>query len=153
MQSKQLHIVYKQIIPNVYFDFNDLVYNLELQSTLSEIKETFLLKIKKSGVPKINEIREELIKASKKRLSSCVVFSSLCSHKASTPFHTDKEAVLILNTYGCVCYNLYYQGYTQNIILEKGDAIYIPSMLGHSALPLTPRISLSYECEGENYLD
>ena len=139
--------IYRKILPDIKFDFNDVVYAFELHPLSIEIKQNFLLKIKESGAPKINEIREKLMVSSKRKLLGCDVYSSLCSFNASTPFHKDQEAVLILNTEGSICYNLYYEEHTQNTILEKGDAIYIPSMLGHSAIPISPRISLSYECE------
>lgn len=142
------HIVYKKLLPNIRFDFNELVWNFELDPLSTKVvRESFLLKVTHSSLLKIDQIREELMKNTNHRLTNCDIYSSLSSQNAGTPFHRDREPVIILNTFGRICYNIYNFDNTENVILEEGDAIYIPSFLGHAAIPLSPRISLSYECE------
>lgn len=141
------HIFYKQIISNVDFDFNSLVWQFEVEALKTRVvRESFLIKTEQSEFAMIDEIKNSLMKACEHKLTNCDVYCSLMSYIAGTPFHKDREPVLILNTFGTMCYNIYYEHGLEKVVLEKGDAIYIPSMLGHVAIPLSPRISLSFEC-------
>jgi|TARA_A100001015_G_C14740044_1_gene613300 hypothetical protein len=65
--------------------------------------------------------------------------------KGLTPNHTDAEAVLLINTYGNIIYNIYSHdlGKFSSYPLQPGDLLIIPKNIEHAAIPLCPRIVIS----------
>lgn len=58
--------------------------------------------------------------------------------------HLDVEGVFLLCTFGKVVYNIYGAvDYFDSILMEKGDLLYIPRNISHSAIPLCPRVVVS----------
>lgn len=137
-------IIFKKL-HDFRMDFNSLVALVDMASEIVFIKN-LRIHIDNFNTVAINKVREELSEKTKYKLFDCDIFSSLSTYTGGTPYHVDEESVLILNIFGKVCYNMYREN-IQSFLLEEGDAIYIPNGLPHSAIPLTPRISLSFRAE------
>lgn len=104
------------------------------------------VKIKPVNTVQIEDLRSQIKSSLKYNLLDCDIYASLSAFHAGTNQHVDQESVFILNCCGKVCYNIYEEE-IHSYIIEEQDAIFIPSGVVHSAVPLTPRISLSFRVE------
>lgn len=127
---------------NFKLDFNSLSKIIDIFPENISIKG-LRVKIKPVNTSEIEELRLQIKDSLNYTLYDCDIYASLSSLYGGTNYHIDEESVFILNCYGKVCYNIYKEE-THSHILEEGDAILIPGGIAHSAIPLTPRISLSF---------
>lgn len=134
-------IIFKKL-HDFRMDFNSLVALVDMSPEIVFI-DNLRLKIDDINTQIIDKVRKELCEKTGYKLFDCDIYSSLSSYRGGTPYHIDQESVLILNVFGKICYNMYKEN-IQSFLLEEGDAIYIPSGLPHSGVPLTPRISFSF---------
>ena len=136
--------VYKKV-SDFKIDFNILSKLIDIFPDNTSTKN-LRIRIKPVNTIQIEELRSQIKSSLDYTLFDCDIYASLSAFYAGTNQHIDTESVLILNCYGKVCYNIYGEE-IQSCILEEGDAILIPSGVAHSAIPLTPRISLSFRVE------
>lgn len=137
-------IVFKKL-HDFRMDFNSFISLVDMVPQIVSIN-SLRLKIDEIDTQPIDNLRKELSKKTNYKLFDCDIYASLSTYNGGTPYHIDQESVLILNVLGNVCYNIYKER-VENYILQEGDGIYIPHGLPHSAIPLTPRISLSFRAE------
>jgi len=59
------------------------------------------------------------------------------------PSHTEKEDVFILGLFGKTLYRVWKDDVSTEVLINKGDMIYIPSGVLHKSISITPRIITS----------
>tara|TARA_Y100001937_G_scaffold124202_1_gene188521 strand:- start:3449 stop:3967 length:519 start_codon:yes stop_codon:yes gene_type:complete len=66
------------------------------------------------------------------------------------PSHTEKEDVFILGLFGKTLYRVWKDDIATEVIINKGDMIYIPSGVLHKSISITPRIITSLGLWGKS---
>lgn len=71
-------------------------------------------------------------------------YISLSTSSRTSGKHKDLEDVYCLQAQGKTQFKVWEEDTEHTYILEAGDMLYIPSEITHEAVPLTPRVLLSY---------
>jgi cupin superfamily acireductone dioxygenase involved in methionine salvage len=66
------------------------------------------------------------------------------------PTHRDKEDVFILGLYGKTMYRVWKNNTVTEVLINRGDMIYIPSGVLHRSISITPRIIASLSLWGKS---
>jgi hypothetical protein len=86
---------------------------------------------------------------------NCSFFWSLSDNHSSLHMHRDLESVLLIQGYGEVCIPTTNEEADNYKIqhLKIGDALFLPRLLPHKAIPLSPRVTLSIGANPLSKLD
>jgi len=121
------------------------VYYLDFSEEFSFVEDNKIKIVNFDRFDEIKSIQDEItsyFKCSSKKINTH--FYASLNKFGITKTHVDPESVFLLCTFGKVIYNVYSSVDSfDTILMEKGDLLYIPSGIVHSAIPIGPRVVIS----------
>lgn len=130
---------------NQEVDLNKAVHYLDFLEKFSNVNNC---RIEITGLDRFDEIKaiqDKIItffKCPNQKINTNLYIS--LNKYGVTNTHVDVESVFLLCTYGKVVYNVYNSVENfDSILMRKGDLLYIPRNIYHSAIPLSPRAVVS----------
>jgi uncharacterized RmlC-like cupin family protein len=72
---------------------------------------------------------------------------SLTSKEPTTGRHDDPVDVIYCQFIGSVTWNIFYENAIETFLLNPGDVIYVPKLISHEVVSLSPRAAISFMFE------